>query len=54
MHTPLSDPDFIKDYEDKFVLIDGIGYVLEIALSYGFKKAIHINELASLFPKAVD
>lgn len=51
-HTPLSDPKFVDKYRDSFVVVSGLGNVLDVALHYGYKKAIDILELYALFPNA--
>jgi len=52
-HTPLSDPALVHKYQDKFVLVSGYDEVLSAALAYGYKHAVHVDELAAVYPKAV-
>lgn len=48
-HTPLRDPDIIKEYEDRYVLVTGKYDELRVAQYYGYKKVIHVEELAAVF-----
>ena len=50
-HTPIK--ELAKDYKDEYVIISGIGNILEVALNYGFNKAITIDEYSVLFPYIV-
>ena len=52
-HTPLSSKDIVDQYKDKYILICGYDEVLSAALSYGYHKAIHVDELAAVYPDAV-
>jgi len=52
-HTPLSDPEVVKRYEDKYVLVSGYFDCLAVAISYGYKKAIDIEELVALYPDSM-
>ena len=45
-HTPLK--KMVPEYGDKFVLVSGDGQVLDVCQSYGYKKAIHVEELYAL------
>lgn len=51
----MRDPDTVREFEDKYVLVDGwieTGCV-DIAFSYGYKKAISNNELCALYPDCI-
>ena len=48
-HTPLSDPAIIEKFKDKYVLITGKYEEIKVAQHYGYKKAIHIEELCSMY-----
>ena len=48
-HTPLKKQ--VPAYGDKFVLVSGIKDVLSVCREYGFRKAIHVDELYSLIPE---
>ena len=48
-HTPLRDPELIKRYGEKHVIVTGTYEELEVALVYGYKKAIHVEELAAFY-----
>jgi hypothetical protein len=51
-HTPFSDPDFMKQYKSEFVLVSGLGRMIDVAeTTYGYEKAIDIEELFALFPQ---
>ena len=43
----------VSKYKDKFVLVSGYDEVLTAAIAYGYTKAIHVDELAAVYPKAV-
>ncbi|KAF0975080.1 hypothetical protein FDP41_005833 [Naegleria fowleri] len=47
-HTPFQ--EFAKDYEDKKVLIVGGYDCLNVAKSYGFKNAVHVDEYHRKYP----
>ena len=47
-HTPLM--QLLPKYHDKFVLVSGMREIVEVCVDYGFKKAIHSEELLSLIP----
>ena len=47
-HTPLKKQ--VPVYGDKFVLISGNKDVMDVSAHYGFKKAIHVEELYALIP----
>ena len=51
-HTPFSDPSFLDQYQDSFVLVSGLGKMIEISQDYGYKKAIDIEELFALYPES--
>ena len=40
----------MPDFGDKFVLVTGIKNVMNVTKEYGFKKAIHVEELYALMP----
>jgi len=48
-HTPIK--ELRQEYEDKYILVSGVGNILDICRSYGFKKAIHIDEVFALKPQ---
>lgn len=52
-HTPLREPSLVEKYKDKYVLVCGYDEVLDAALKYGYNKAIHVDELAAVYPDAV-
>ena len=52
-HTPLREPSLVEKYKGKYVLVCGYDEVLKAALSYGYDKAIHVDELAAVYPDAV-
>jgi hypothetical protein len=47
-HTPLKDPAILQKYQDRHVIVTGAYNELNVALYYGYSKAIHVEEL-SLF-----
>lgn len=49
----MSNQDLVDKYKDKYVLVSGSDEVLEAALNYGYIKAIHVDELAAVYPMAV-
>lgn len=52
-HTPLSDPVILEEFRDKFVLVSGFYDELRVAQHYGYKYAVHVEELAAVYPEAV-
>lgn len=48
-HTPLKDPALLKQYQDRHVIVTGNYHELNVALFYGYQKAIHVEELACFF-----
>ena len=48
-HTPLR--TLLPAYHDKFVLVAGYKETIEAVHDYGFKKAIHSEELLGLWPE---
>ena len=48
-HTPLRER--VSEFQDKYVLVTGNGSVLSVCQEYGFKKAIHVEELFALMPQ---
>ena len=40
----------LDKYSESFVLVSGLGSILEVANFYGYKKAIEIEELLALYP----
>jgi ribonucleotide monophosphatase NagD (HAD superfamily) len=52
-HTPLREKSLVDEYKDKYVLVCGYDEVLDAALKYGYSKAIHVDELAAVYPNAV-
>ena len=52
-HTPLREESLVAQYRDKWVLVCGYDEVLDAAIKYGYKKAIHVDELAAVYPNAV-
>ncbi len=49
-HTPFRDTELVKKYADKYVLVSGLGKMIELAQLYGYSKAIDIEELFALYP----
>ena len=47
-HTPLKKK--VPDFGDKYVLVTGLGGVMDVCRQYGFRKAIHVEELYALMP----
>eukprot|EP00826_Nyctotherus_ovalis_P056728 TRINITY_DN771_c0_g1_i1.p1 TRINITY_DN771_c0_g1~~TRINITY_DN771_c0_g1_i1.p1 ORF type:complete len:379 (+),score=88.48 TRINITY_DN771_c0_g1_i1:68-1204(+) len=47
-HTPLR--EIAKNYENDYVIVGGLGNILSVALDYGFKKAITLDEYSAMFP----
>mmetsp|Transcript_15764 Transcript_15764/g.26609 ORF Transcript_15764/g.26609 Transcript_15764/m.26609 type:complete len:84 (+) Transcript_15764:400-651(+) len=60
-HTPFSDQELVNLYRDEFVLVSGLGRMLDIACEkseerphgYGYKRAVDIEELYALYPESV-
>ena len=52
-HTPLREKSLVDRYRGKYVLVCGYDEVLDAALKYGYEKAIHVDELAAVYPNAV-
>ena len=48
-HTPLRDPELLEVYGDKYVIVTGTYEELHVAQVYGYKKAIHVEELAAFY-----
>ena len=48
-HTPLK--KLVHEFADSPILVSGSGKIVEVCESYGFKKAIHVLELAALMPE---
>jgi hypothetical protein len=48
-HTPLRDPAILDNYRDKHVIVTGSYEELNVALTYGYSKAIHVEELAVFY-----
>ena len=51
-HSPFRSKHVIDKYHDKYVLVSGLGKMIEVAKMYGYKKAIDIEELFALYPNA--
>jgi hypothetical protein len=49
-HTPFRGEELVNRYGSQFVLVSGLGKMLELAGLYGYSKAIDIEELFSLYP----
>lgn len=49
-HTVLQS-DALKQYRDKYVLVDSNYNAIELALSYGFHKAVTLGEMLALYPE---
>jgi len=47
-HTPLR--EIVSHYINDYVIITGLGNILSIALDYGFKKAITLDEYSAMYP----
>jgi len=43
----------VEKYKDKYILISGYDESLNAIVSYGYNKAIHVDELAAVYPTAV-
>lgn len=43
--------DLASSFADKYVVVTGLGNMLELAHDYGYKKVITTAELASLVPE---
>jgi hypothetical protein len=41
----------VQEYRNKYILVSGIGRMIDIAKLYGYKKAIDIEELFALYPE---
>jgi ribonucleotide monophosphatase NagD (HAD superfamily) len=52
-HTPLREKALVDQYKGKYVLVCGYDEVLNAAISYGYDRAIHVDELAAVYPNAV-
>ena len=50
-HSPFRDPQLVKEYAEKYILVSGIGRMIDIAKLYGYKRAIDIEELFALYPE---
>lgn len=48
-HTPLK--NLKHEYSNEYLLVSGMGEVLEICQAYGFKKAIHVDEVYAMCPE---
>lgn len=48
-HTPLRDAEMLKEYADKYVIVTGTLDELNVAQVYGYKKAIHVEELSAMY-----
>ena len=52
-HTPFSDPEFMSQYKDEFVVVSGLGRMIDVAeRTYGYQKAVDVEELFALFPQS--
>jgi ribonucleotide monophosphatase NagD (HAD superfamily) len=49
-HSPFRGAHFLEKYGDKYILVSGVGRMIDICQHYGYKKAIDIEELFSLYP----
>jgi hypothetical protein len=47
-HTPLK--ELKPEYNDSFILVSGTGQIIDICQEYGFKKAIHVDEVFAMCP----
>lgn len=50
-HSPFRDSQLLKEYGNKYILVSGIGRMIDIAKLYGYSKAIDIEELFALYPE---
>ena len=41
----------VEIYKDKWVLVSGLGDMIQVAKEYGYQKAIDIEELFALYPQ---
>ena len=49
-HTPFREEELVSRYGSQYVLVSGLGKMLELAGLYGYSKAIDIEELFALYP----
>jgi hypothetical protein len=49
-HTPFRGGELVDRYGSQYVLVSGLGKMLELAGLYGYSKAIDIEELFALYP----
>jgi hypothetical protein len=50
-HSPFRQESLVQEYAEKYVLVSGIGRMIDLAKLYGYKKAIDIEELFALYPE---
>ncbi len=50
-HTPFRAEELVQKYGSKYVLVSGLGKMLHLSNLYGYKKAIDIEELFTLYPQ---
>ena len=52
-HTPFSDPSMLSQFQDEFVLVSGLGRMIDVAsVTYGYNKVIDIEELFAIYPES--
>ena len=52
-HTPFSDPEFMSQFKDEFVVVSGLGRMIDVAEgTYGYQKAVDVEEVFALFPQS--
>lgn len=49
-HSPFRAESLVNEYADKYILVSGIGRMIDIAELYGYKKAIDLEEMFALYP----
>ena len=50
-HSPFSDSSMVDKYQDSFVIVSGLGKMIDISNLYGYKKAIDLFELYAIYPE---
>ncbi len=48
-HTPLK--DLVSQYADQFILVGGMGKVVDICHAYGYKNVVHVEEILAMCPQ---
>jgi hypothetical protein len=50
-HSPFRQKVFLEKYAERYVLVSGIGKMIEVGEAYGYRKIIDIEEYFSLYPQ---